>query len=93
MKLHTVAAVACVTMAAAANAVPITGQLSLEGYAAAIGSTGMGGASGIDFVMGTTGTRNQGAAGGLTSYGQGSGSFAGLSCATRPDLRIDQGYH
>ena len=83
MKLRTglMAAVACVTMAAAANAVPVTGQLSLDGYAAAVGSTGMGGATGIDFVMGTTGSKSPGTAGGLTSYGAGSGSFTGLSCA------------
>lgn len=85
MNLRTslLAAVACVTMAsAAANATPVTGQISLAGYVAAVGSVGMASATGLDFVMGATGTLSPGVAGGLTSFGQGTGSFAGLSCGS-----------
>lgn len=83
MNLRTslLAAVASVGLASAANAVPVSGQISLAGYAAAIGSVGMGAATGIDFVSGATGSRSPGVAGGLTSFGAGSGSFSGLSCS------------
>ncbi len=82
MNLRTslLAAVASVGLASAAYAVPVSGQISLNGYAAAIGSVGMGAATGIDFVSGATGSRDPGTAGVLTSYGAGSGSFAGLAC-------------
>lgn len=76
-----IAAASFLGMSTAALAVPVTGQISFAGYAAAIGSVGMGAATGIDFVQGATGSVNPGTAGGLTSFGAGSGSFAGLSCA------------
>ena len=52
MKLRVVlmAAVACVTMAATANAVSVTGQISLNGFAQAVGSTAMGAVTGISFA-------------------------------------------
>ena len=76
------AAVACVTMAAAANAVPVSGQISLNGYAQAIGSVGMGAATGISFAD-ASGTSLSGNSGQLSSYGAGSGSFASLgACAS-----------
>ena len=83
MNLRTslLAAVAMLGMSTAAFAVPVSGQLSLGGYAAAIGSTGMGAATGIDFVSSGSGTKSPGVAGGITSFGAGSGSFAGFSCA------------
>ena len=75
------AAAAVLGMSSAAFAVPVSGQLSLGGYAAAIGSTGMGAATGIDFVSNGDGSRSPGVAGGITTIGAGSGSFAGFSCA------------
>ena len=70
-------AVAVVTMAATAHAVPVSGQLSLNGYAQAIGSTGMGAATGISFAN-AAGTAVSGSSGTLSSYGAGTGSFAAL---------------
>lgn len=69
-------------MSSAAFAVPVSGQVSLGGYAAAIGSTGMGAATGIDFVSNSSSSRLPGVAGGIISIGAGSGSFAGLSCTS-----------
>ena len=66
---------------AAASAAPITGQISLAGYADPIGANGFGNAKGIDFIQGANGTANPGTPGGLTSFGGGTGSFAGLACA------------
>ncbi len=82
MRLHTslLAAAAFLGMSSAAFAIPVSGQLSLGGYAAAIGSTGMGAATGIDFVANSTASRSPGAAGGITMFGAGTGSFAGFSC-------------
>ena len=84
MKFKTglMAAAACVMMASAAQAMPVSGQVSLSGYAAAIGSVGMGMATGIDFVQSGTSSRDSGAAGGITSFSAGSGSFTGFSCAS-----------
>ena len=76
------AAVAVVGMSTAAFAVPVTGQLSLNGYAQAIGSTGMGAATGNSFAN-ATGTAVSGSSGQLATFGGGSGSFAALgSCAS-----------
>ena len=69
---------AAVTMSGAAFATPVNGQISLAGYAQAIGSVSMGAATGIDFVSGATSTASPGVAGGITSYGQGSGSFVSI---------------
>jgi hypothetical protein len=84
MNLRTslMAAAALISMSSAAFAVPVSGQVSLGGYAAAIGSTGMGAATGIDFVSSGSGGRSPGVAGGIISIGAGSGSFAGLSCTS-----------
>ena len=76
------AAVAVIGLSTAAFAVPVSGQLSLNGYAQAIGSTGMGSATGISFAN-ASGTSVSGNSGLLTSYGAGSGSFASLgACAS-----------
>ena len=84
MSLRTtlMAAAAVVGMSTAAFAVPVSGQLSLNGYAQAIGSTGMGAATGISFAN-AAGTAVSGNSGQLSSFGGGTGSFAALSsCAS-----------
>lgn len=80
LRSNLLVAAAFLGMSSAAFAVPVAGQLSLGGYAAAIGSTGMGAATGIDFVSNGDGSRSPGVAGGITMFGAGSGSFAGFSC-------------
>lgn len=93
MKLRTtlLAAAALFGMATAAYAAPVTGQISLNGYAAATGSTGFGGATGIDFVSGPAGAMGS-SPGNLSSFGAGTGSFAALggcsngNCGTIVDL-------
>jgi hypothetical protein len=67
----------------AANAAPITGQISVDGYAEAVGSIGMGSATGIDFASGA-GESVSGTSGDLYSFGAGSDSFAGLTCSSAP---------
>ncbi len=76
------AAVASLGMIGAANAAPIVGQISLAGYVQAIGSVSMAAATGLDFVQGATGSASPGMAGGITSFGAGTGSFAGLACSS-----------
>lgn len=80
--LGIMAAAACLAVASTAQALPVSGQLSLGGYAAAIGSVGMGAATGIDFISNGGGSKSAGVAGGITSFGAGSGSFAGFSCTS-----------
>jgi len=76
------AAVAILGLSTAAFAVPVSGQLSVNGYAQAVGSTGMGAATGISFAN-AAGTSVAGTSGSLSSFGAGSGSFAALgACAT-----------
>ncbi len=75
------AVIASFGLAAAANAAPITGQISLAGYVSAVGSVGMAAATGLNFQTGTGTADNGTAPGGLTSFGGGSGTFAGLTCA------------
>ena len=84
MNLRTtlMAAVASLGMVGAANAAPIVGQISLAGYVEAFGSVGMGAATGLDFVQGATGGASPGMVGGITSFGAGTGSFAGLACSS-----------
>ncbi len=81
-KLGLTAAAACVVMAAAAQAIPVSGQISLGGYAAAVGSVGMAAATGLDFVANGSAGLSPGTAGGITSFGAGSGSFSGFACAS-----------
>lgn len=66
---------------AGAYAVPISGQISLGGYAQANGSVGMGGATGISFAN-ASGSSVSGTSGVLTSFGAGSGSFAALGACS-----------
>jgi hypothetical protein len=66
--------------AASAQAAFVTGQVSVAGYLTAIGASGVGLATGLDFVAGSTGVASPGLAGGLTGFGSGSGAFAVLSC-------------
>jgi PEP-CTERM motif len=86
-----VAAISLLCIPAAASAVPVTGQISLNGYAEAVGSVGFGSATGIDFANGT-GTSVSGTSGALANYGGGTGSFAALgpcaggSCGTIKDI-------
>jgi hypothetical protein len=75
------AAVASLGMVGAANAAPVTGQISLNGYAEATGSAGFGAATGIAFANGT-GTSVSGSSGAISSYGAESGSFATLGSCT-----------
>ena len=67
---------------AAANAVPIAAgsSINLNGYVQATGSTSLNMATGLDFTAGMGAT--PGTAGVLTSYNQGTGTFAGASCNT-----------
>ena len=66
---------------AGAYAVPVSGQISLGGYAQANGSVGMGGATGISFAN-ASGSSVTGTSGVLTSFGAGSGSFLGLGACS-----------
>lgn len=75
------AAVAVVGMSTAAFAVPVTGQISIGGYAQANGSVGMGGATGISFAN-ASGSSVSGTSGTLTSFGAGSGAFAALGACS-----------
>ncbi len=83
MKAVTKLLIACTALAATApaQAAQVTGQISIGGYAAPSGSGSFGTASGYDAVIGQGGAANPGVAGSLTSYGAGTGSFAGLSCS------------
>jgi hypothetical protein len=84
MSFHSslLAAVAILSLSTAAFAVPVSGQVSVNGYAQAVGSTGMGAATGISFAN-AAGTSVAGTSGSLSSFGAGSGSFAALgACAT-----------
>lgn len=83
MKAGSKLLIACAALAATtpAHSAYVTGQISIGGYAAPVGSSSFGTATGYDAVMGQGGEASPGVAGGLTSYGAGSGSFAGLSCS------------
>jgi hypothetical protein len=67
-------------VAASAKAAFVTGQVSVAGYLTAIGASGVGMATGLDFVAGSTGLASPGLPGGITGFGSGSGAFAALSC-------------
>ena len=76
-----IAAAAFLGMSTAAFAVPVAGQISLGGFAQAVGSTSIGAATGISFAN-ASGTSVAGTSGLLSNYGAGSGSFASLgACA------------
>lgn len=77
---YLVAAAAAMFASSQANAALVTGQISIGGYAAPVGSPGFSGATGYDAVANGTAGLSPGLVGGLTSYGQGTGSFAGLNC-------------
>ena len=83
MKVITKLLIACTALAATApaHAAQVTGQVSIGGYAAPSGSSSFGTASGYDAVANQGAAANPGVAGNLTSYGAGTGSFAGLSCS------------
>ena len=74
-------AAAVVGMSTAAFAVPVSGQISVGGYAQANGSVGMGGATGISFAN-ASGSSVSGTSGMLTSFGAGSGAFAALGACS-----------
>ena len=86
MNLRTtlLAAAAILSMGATgAFATPVTGQISLGGYAQSANSIGMGEAKGLNFASGPSSAPTiVGSAGSLYSFGGGSGSFAGLSCSS-----------
>ena len=85
MKLNTTfaAAIVSIGIATAASAAPVTGQISLGGYAESANSVGMGTATGLLFASGSQSAPTiSGASGLLFSFGSGSGSFAGLACAS-----------
>lgn len=89
MKLRTtlLAAAASIGLATAANAVPIAAgsKIDLNGYVQGTGSTSLQSATGLDFTTAaanTAGTATPGVPGTLSSYGGGTGSFAGATCAT-----------
>jgi len=71
-------------MVTAAEAAPVTGQISLGGYVKPIGSSGVSGATGLDFLQGYAGSAIAGTPGSF-SYGAGAGAFEGLACASQSD--------
>jgi hypothetical protein len=74
-------AIALMCIPATVLAAPVTGQISLNGYAEAVGSASFGAATGIDFAN-ASGTTVSGTSGTLSSYGAGTGAFAALgACA------------
>jgi len=72
-----IAAAAFLGMSTAAYAVPVSGQISIGGFAQAVGSTSIGAATGMNFAN-ASGTSVTGTSGLLSNYGAGSGSFASL---------------
>lgn len=66
---------------AGAYAVPVSGQISLGGFAQANGSVGMGGATGISFAN-ASGSSVTGTSGVLTSFGAGTGAFSALGACS-----------
>lgn len=82
MKLRTnlLAAAAFLSMGSAAFALPISGQLSLNGYVSAIGAASVAAATGLNFQANDGVMDNGTAPGAITNYGAGSGTFAGVTC-------------
>ena len=77
------AAIASLGLATAASAAPVTGQISIGGYAQSANSVGMGTANGLSFASGSSASPTiSGTSGLLYSFGGGSGSFAGLACSS-----------
>lgn len=67
----------------AVQAAPVTGQISIGGYAQSANSVGMGTATGINFASGPASAPTiTGTSGLLYSFGSGYGSFAGLTCSS-----------
>jgi hypothetical protein len=81
LKTTLLAAAAVLSMVGAASAAPITGQMSLGGFAQAVGSTGMGSATGISFAN-ASGSSVSGTSGVLTSFGASSGTFASVGACS-----------
>ena len=76
-----IAAAACLAMGSAAYAVPVTGQISIGGYAQSTNSVGMGTANGLNFASGPSSSPTiSGTSGSIYSFGSGTGSFMGLAC-------------
>ena len=69
-----IAAASCLAMSSAAFAAPVSGEILVSGFAQAVGSTGMGAATGISFAN-ASGSSVTGTSGLLSNYGAGSGSF------------------
>ena len=83
LKTTLLAAIASLGLATAASAAPVTGQISIGGYAQSANSVGMGTANGLSFASGSSSAPTiSGTSGLLYSFGGGSGSFAGLTCAS-----------
>ena len=88
MNLRTtlLAAAATIGLMSAANAVPITAgsKIDLNGFVQATGSTTLQAATGLDFTTAAANTAGTGTPGPgvLSSYGGGTGTFAGLTCST-----------
>lgn len=77
------ATIASLGMVSVALAAPVTGQISLGGYAESSNSVGMGAATGLNFASGPAGAPTiSGSSGSLYSFGAGYGSFAGLTCSS-----------
>jgi hypothetical protein len=77
-----IAAIALICIPVTVLAGPVTGQISLSGYGAAVGSVSFGTATGIDFAN-ASGTTVSGTSGTLSSFGAGTGTFAALGgCAS-----------
>ena len=81
MRTFVMSAIASIGMASAAQAGPVSGQISLGGYAQAVGSSGMGSSIGINFAN-ASGSSVSGSSGVLGSFGAGTGSFAALGACS-----------
>lgn len=79
------ASVAALALAPAAQAAPtITpgSSIDLTGYVRANGGSNLGGATSLDFVSGPGAAASPGVAGVVSTFGSGTGTFAGLMCTS-----------
>lgn len=81
MRLIIAMTAAALFSSTSAVARPVSGQISLGGYAQANGSVGMSGATGISFAN-AAGSSVVGTSGSITSFGAGSGSFSALGACS-----------
>lgn len=85
MKRFIIAAFAASTalLATPAQAVQLIpgSSIDLAGFVRALGSATLGGATGLDFLAGPASEASPGVAGNINTYGNGTGSLAGINCS------------